>query len=382
MAAIGATALPSDGGSDAEPHPAAAAGGRAGPRRPAQQRRQRFLWRVGGIMPSMINTTASSPGNNDAADPSELRPTYVSLLRSGELVERAARATEHLADCDLCARYCHVDRRTSIRGAACRTGECAIVHSFGPHHGEEDCVRGWSGSGTIFFSWCNLRCVYCQNWEISWKGEGQPVTSQQLAQAMLALQDRGCHNINLVSPSHVVAQILAAVVIAAERGLRLPLVYNTGGYDSLEALALLDGVVDIYMPDIKYADAAVGRNYSHIRDYVVRNQAAVREMHRQVGDLVLDQRGLAQRGLLIRHLVLPNGITGTEAILMFLAEEISPDTYVNLMDQYRPCYRAGEYPELSRPTTAAEYAEAEEVARRCGIWRLDYRQERLARGWG
>jgi putative pyruvate formate lyase activating enzyme len=198
---------------------------------------------------------------------------------------------------------------------------------------------------------------------------------------MLDLQERGCHNVNLVSPSHVVAQVLAAVAIAAEHGLRLPLVYNTGGYDSLEALALLDGVVDIYMPDMKYGDTALARKYSHVRDYVRFNQAAIREMHRQVGDLVLDEQGVARRGLLVRHLVLPHGIAGTEAVLKFLAEEISPDTYVNLMNQYRPCHRAGDFPELSRSIAAAEYEDALGVARRYGLWRLDHRQRRVFRSW-
>ena len=178
-------------------------------------------------------------------------PAYVRLLRSGELADRARRSRQQMENCDLCARYCRVNRLRSSRGAACRTGERAVVYSAGPHHGEEDCLRGWCGSGTIFFSRCNLRCVYCQNWEISWQGEGQEASDEELAQMMLRLQALGCHNVNLVTPSHVVAQILAAVRIAAERGLRLPLVYNTGGYDSLEALALLDGVVDIYMPDMK-----------------------------------------------------------------------------------------------------------------------------------
>jgi putative pyruvate formate lyase activating enzyme len=292
------------------------------------------------------------------------------LLRSGEFKERVRRAEQHLGDCELCARYCRVDRRTSRRGAVCRTGKHAVVHSFGPHHGEEDCLRGWAGSGTIFFSWCNLRCVYCQNWEIGWKGEGQEVTSLQLAKVMLDLQERGCHNVNLVSPSHVVAQVLAAVAIAAERGLRLPLVYNTGGYDSLEALALLDGVVDIYMPDMKYRVAALARKYSHVRDYVRFNQAAVREMHRQVGDLVLDAKGIAQRGLLVRHLVMPHGIAGTEQVLSFLANVISKNTYLNLMDQYQPYHRAREFPELARPVTSSEYREALVIAERHGLARL------------
>jgi putative pyruvate formate lyase activating enzyme len=195
---------------------------------------------------------------------------------------------------------------------------------------------------------------------------------------MLKLQAMGCHNVNLVSPSHVVAPILAAVAIAAERGLRLPLVYNTGGYDSLEALALLDGVVDIYMPDMKYGDAALARKYSHVRDYVRHNQAAVREMHRQVGDLVLSDDGIAQRGLLVRHLVLPNGLAGTKAVLAFLAETISRDTYVNLMGQYRPCHHAGDFPELDRRSSVSECEEARKLAGRYGIWRVD---RRTGGGW-
>ncbi len=300
-------------------------------------------------------------------------PAYVSLLRSGELKKRAREAERHLEDCDLCARYCHVNRRETIRGAVCRTGERAVVCSFGPHHGEEDPLRGTRGSGTIFFSWCNLRCIFCQNWEISWKGQGREATADEIADMMLGLQAARCHNINFVSPSHVVAQILAALPVAAERGLRLPLVYNTGGYDSPEALALLDGVIDIYMPDMKYGDSALAKKYSHVPDYVRVNRAAVREMHRQVGDLVLDEHGIARRGLLVRHLILPEGIAGTGRVLKFLAEKISPNTYLNLMDQYRPCYRAGGYPELDRPITSSEYREALEIARRYGIARLDQR---------
>jgi putative pyruvate formate lyase activating enzyme len=296
---------------------------------------------------------------------------YLRLLHSGDLGERARRARQHLEDCDLCARYCRVNRRESIRGAICRTGERPVVYSAGPHHGEEDCLRGWRSSGTIFFSWCNLRCIYCQNWEIAWQGEGQEVSDEELAQMMLRLEAQGCHNINLVTPSHVVAQILAAVAIAAEQGLRLPLVYNTSGYDSPEALGLLDGVIDIYMPDMKYGDDKLARKYSHVRDYVQVNQAAVREMHRQVGDLVINSDGLAERGLLVRHLVLPNGISGAETVLKFLAEEISPNTYLNLMGQYHPCYRAGEHPGLDRPITRSEFLEALAMARHYGLQRLD-----------
>jgi putative pyruvate formate lyase activating enzyme len=305
---------------------------------------------------------------------------YLGLLRSGELARRVETAQRHLEDWDLCARYCHVNRLETVKGAVCRTGERAVVYSLGPHHGEEDCLRGRRGSGTVFFSWCNLRCIFCQNWEISWKGQGKEMTAEELAGAMLELQEVGCHNINFVSPSHVVAQILEAVLLAAEKGLRLPLVYNTGGYDSPEALALLDGVIDIYMPDMKYGASHLARRYSHIRDYVAHNRTAVREMHRQVGDLVLDAEGLARRGLLVRHLILPSGIAGTERVIKFLAEEISCNTYINLMDQYRPCYRAGNYPELDRPITSAEYKKALEIARRYGLMRLDQRQ--IAQGFG
>jgi putative pyruvate formate lyase activating enzyme len=250
------------------------------------------------------------------------------------------------------------------------------VHSYGPHHGEEDPLRGWAGSGTIFFTWCNLRCVFCQNWEISQKGIGREVSTDELAAIMLRLQRQGCHNINLVSPSHVVAQVLAALCVAARQGLRLPLVYNTGGYDSPEALALLDGVVDIYMPDMKYGDSETAHRYSHVRDYWEVNRAAVKEMHRQVGDLVLDRNGLARRGLLVRHLVLPGDLANTEQVLSFVADEISPNTYVNLMDQYHPCYRAGEYPPLDRPLASQEFARAQAAATRCGLQRLDRRQAR------
>jgi putative pyruvate formate lyase activating enzyme len=309
-----------------------------------------------------------------------IEPAYRRLLERGELAQRAESAYRHLKNCDLCARYCHVDRTRSIAGAVCRTGERAVVASYGPHHGEEDPLRGSAGSGTIFFSWCNLRCVYCQNWDISQRRAGREVEPREIADMMLELQRLGCHNINFVTPSHVVAQIIAAVEDAARRGLAVPLVYNTSGYDSLEALTLLDGIVDIYMPDMKYGDSRLAHQYSKVRNYVEVNRAAVKEMHRQVGDLVLDARGIAQRGLLVRHLVLPNGIAGTADVLHFLAEEISRNTYPNLMDQYRPCHRADEYPELARPLTQKEYREALAAAEGAGLERLDRRLERR-RGW-
>ena len=306
-------------------------------------------------------------------------PAYRRLARTGKLTQRARDAWQRLNDCDLCARYCHVDRIANVRGAVCRTGERAIVYSAGPHPGEEDCLRGTNGSGTIFFSFCNLRCVYCQNWDISWGGEGREVSTEELAAIMLRLQAIGCHNINFVTPSHVVAQIIAAVDLAAAQGLALPLVYNTGGYDSPEALALLDGVIDIYMPDMKYGDTEFAHRYSHVRDYVRVNQAAMKEMHRQVGDLEIDAHGLARRGLLVRHLVLPNRIAGSEEVTRFLAEEISRDTYLNLMDQYRPCYRADDYSGLDRPITPSEFHEALALAHRYGLRRVDHDRRRWRR---
>ncbi len=298
-------------------------------------------------------------------------PAYRRLLACGELQRRVEAARLRMKCCDLCPRRCGIDRFSSVRGALCRTGSKAVVCSYGPHHGEEAPLVGRRGSGTVFFSWCNLRCVFCQNWEISHRGEGSEVSAEELATMMLDLQGMGCHNINLVSPSHVVAPILEALLIAAESGLRLPLVYNTGGYDSLETLALLDGVVDIYMPDMKFADSAVARPYVGVADYAEVNREAVREMHRQVGDLVLDEQGIALRGLLVRHLVLPDDLAGTEATIVFLAREISADTYLNLMDQYRPCYRAGEFPGLDRRSSRAEFKAAVALARRYGLRRLD-----------
>ncbi len=299
-------------------------------------------------------------------------PRYLELLRSGELEERVKSAYEHLSDCDLCGWECHIDRRE--RTGACKTGMQALVSSYGPHHGEEDPLRGWRGSGTIFFAWCNLRCQFCQNYDISQLGHGRAVTPAQLATMMLELQEQGCHNINFVSPSHVVAQILAATLIAAQAGLRLPLVYNTGGYDSPAALALLDQVFDIYMPDIKYADERIAKKCSKIPNYPATNQAAIKEMHRQVGDLVLDEQGIAQRGLLVRHLVMPNALAGTTEIARFLAQNVSVDTYINVMGQYRPSYKADRYEELNRPPTRQELEDARRAVQDAGLHRLDRRR--------
>lgn len=246
-----------------------------------------------------------------------------------------------------------------------------MVSSYGPHLGEEAPLVGRHGSGTIFFTNCNLHCAYCQNYTISQLGYGEPVSSHELARIMLSLQRRHCHNINLVSPTHVVPQILEALEVAAGAGLSLPLVYNTGGYDSLETLRLLDGVVDIYMPDMKYADARVAQELSDAPEYPSVNRAAVKEMHRQVGDLEIDRDGIAQRGLLVRHLVLPEGLAGTRETARFLSTEISSNTYVNVMDQYRPCYRATEFRALGRRPSQEEFEQAVREMREAGLARFD-----------
>ena len=306
----------------------------------------------------------------------ELRPAYLEAYESGELRRKVDEGLEALARCRVCPRDCDVDRRADER-AVCHTGRHAQVASASPHFGEEDVLRGWRGSGTIFFSWCNLRCVFCQNHDISWQGGGRETTAGEIADIMLALQDRGCHNINFVTPEHVVPQVLEAVLEAVGRGLRLPLVYNTSGYDSLHSIALLDGVVDIYMPDLKFADTATARRLVLAPDYPERARAAIRAMHRQVGDLVCDEHGVARRGLLVRHLVMPGGLAGTAEVMRFLAEEISRDTYVNVMDQYGPAGKVLElrerYADVGRRVTPREVGEAVELARAAGLWRLDER---------
>lgn len=294
---------------------------------------------------------------------------YVTLAESSELCRRVEAALDLLSPCRVCPRECRVDRLGGEVGA-CRIGRQAVVASYGPHFGEEAPLVGSRGSGTIFFSGCNLRCLFCQNYDISQSREGATVSPERLAGIMLDLQRQGCHNVNLVTPTHVMPQILEALVVAVAQGLRLPLVYNCGGYESREALQLLDGVVDIYMPDAKYDDAGVGERLSGVPDYPGVNQAALREMHRQVGDLVLDARGVAIRGLLVRHLVLPENLAGTAGIMAFLGE-LSRGTYVNVMAQYRPCYRAEEVSALTRRLTPDEYAAAAQAAREAGLSRLD-----------
>jgi putative pyruvate formate lyase activating enzyme len=294
---------------------------------------------------------------------------YLRISR-GELQEKIRRAEEILKDCALCPRNCGVDR-TAGQVGFCRTADRPIVSSYNPHFGEERPLVGRYGSGTIFFANCNLGCIFCQNWSISHLGEGGTISFEQLADIMLALQNYGCHNINLVTPTHQVPMILRALEIAIDRGLNLPIVYNCGGYESIETLRILDGVIDIYMPDFKYADPEVAERYSKAKDYPSVARSALREMHRQVGDLLIDERGIALRGLLVRHLVLPGGLAGTEEVVRFLADEISPNTYTNIMDQYHPCFKAIDHPPLDRRITIEEYRMAVKAAREAGLRRLD-----------
>ncbi len=300
--------------------------------------------------------------------------TAAYLLLSGEaLAGRAEAALDALQCCELCARRCRVDRTAGELGF-CRTGRAAPVASSMLHFGEEEPLVGGRGSGAVFFAGCNLHCCFCQNCDISRDPAGFPdPDAADLARVMLELQAQGAANINLVSPSHVVAQILEALPLAASQGLTLPLVYNTGGYDSEEALRLLDGVVDIYMPDVKFGDPTATARYLAARDYPEVARRAVLEMHRQVGDLQVDGQGLARRGLLVRHLVMPGGLAGTGDWMRFLARDVSADTYVNIMDQYRPCAEAGDFPELDRPISSQEYREAVAMARAAGITRFDRR---------
>jgi putative pyruvate formate lyase activating enzyme len=296
------------------------------------------------------------------------KPAY-KLLTEEQFLEKVKAAEEILKDCRLCPRACGVDRTNGEKGV-CKTLDRPFVSSWGPHYGEEPPLVGMRGSGTIFFTHCNLKCVFCQNWQISHLGEGSEITHEELSDIMLGLQQIGCHNINLVTPTHQVPMIMRAVMIAQGNGLVLPIVYNTGGYDSVETLKLLGGVVDIYMPDLKYSNPEAAKKYSKAPDYPKAARAALKEMHRQVGDLVLDERGIALRGMILRHLVLPEDLAGTEEAMRFLAEELSKDTYINLMDQYRPCYKAHSHPELSRRITRLEFEEAVRLARKAGLWRF------------
>lgn len=299
-------------------------------------------------------------------------PCYLDLYRTGRLKERIKTALECLKECRLCPRFCGVNRFENRLGV-CKVGRLPKVSSYAPHFGEEAPLVGIHGSGTIFITSCNLGCVFCQNYDISHLGEGYEVSIERFAHMMVELQGMGCHNINFVTPSHVVPQILEALPIAIEEGLHIPLVYNTGGYDLVETLRLLDGVFDIYMPDFKFSDSEVAVKLCKAKDYPQVTMEAIREMHRQVGDLILDDRGIALRGLIVRHLVMPNGLAGTRKVMQFLASEISANTYVNIMDQYYPCGTAYKYPEINRRISTDEFEEAIRIAKEAGICRLDSR---------
>ena len=290
------------------------------------------------------------------------------LMSPEILKERASTALARLQSCEICPRCCQVNRLKNEQGF-CRTGRLAQVASVAPHYGEEPPLVGRCGSGTIFFSGCNLSCVFCQNWDISQELAGKEMKAEELAKMMLGLQDSGCHNINFVTPTHVVPQILEAIVLARNGGLEIPLVYNSGGYDSQDTLRLLDGIFDIYMPDAKYGQDGPAQKYSQATGYTTIMKAALLEMHRQVGDLEMDEEGIATKGLLVRHLLLPAEAAGTEEVLRFISEEVSPNTYLNIMAQYRPEYNACHDPDLSRTITAQEYARALQLAQKAGLTR-------------
>jgi putative pyruvate formate lyase activating enzyme len=309
-----------------------------------------------------------------------LEPASIATWRRGELEARVATALEELADCRVCPRDCGVDRLAN-QTRACHTGRHAIVSSAFPHFGEEDCLRGWRGSGTIFFGLCNLRCVFCQNWDISQKKQGREMTGAEIAAVMLDLQERGCHNINFVTPEHVVPQVIEAIAIAVPQGLRLPIVYNTSAYDSVRSLKLLEGLVDIYMPDFKFWKPETSLRLALAKDYAEHARHAIREMHRQVGPLRFGSDGLAKRGVLVRHLVMPGQTDEADAIFRWLAEEIAPDTYLNVMAQYHPEHKVGkdgrdgrpQFEEIDQHTTSSDVELAIAAARSAGLGRFDER---------
>ncbi|WP_457622013.1 radical SAM protein [Persephonella sp.] len=292
-------------------------------------------------------------------------PSYVELYERGILKERVERLYSRLENCDICPHRCKVNRLKDEKGF-CKTGENVFVASFFSHRGEEFPIRGYRGSGTIFFSYCNMRCVYCQNYDISQLGEGKLYTPKEIASIMLYLQEEGCHNINWVSPSHVVPQLVKALYIAVKNGLKIPVVYNTSSYDSIETLKLLDGVVDIYLPDIKYLNEEYGRKYSKVKNYPDVAKNAVKEMYRQVGNLKTDKDGIAYRGVLVRHLVLPEDISTTKEVIDFL-RSVSPDMHINIMPQYHPYYKAFDFRELSRKIKTEEFLKALKYAQDSGL---------------
>lgn len=295
-----------------------------------------------------------------------IRPIYLKTLEKGVLLQKVEEAKRHITNCNLCPHKCGVNRMEEV--GVCKASNRAVVSSYGPHIGEERVLVGQRGSGTVFFGYCNMSCVYCQNYEISVHGDGEVVSNERLAQMMLALQnDYGCHNINLVTPTHFSPNILEAIYLAAQSGLKLPIVYNCGGYESVDTLKLLEGVVDIYMPDFKYSSAKFGKRYSKVLDYPNRAKEALREMDRQVGGLKVDARNVAYRGLLIRHLMLPGGLEDTKGVLEFIKGELSSDVLVNLMGQYYPSHKAFEYKEIAERLNMVEYREACAYGEKIGL---------------
>ena len=296
-----------------------------------------------------------------------LKTNYIELLKNGGLSKKVKEAQKHITHCNLCPHKCGVNRKEEL--GVCQGCYKAIVSSYGPHFGEESVLVGSRGSGTIFFGYCNMKCVFCQNYELSHHGQGEIVSNERLAEIMLLLQNHyGCHNINLVTPTHYIPNILEAIFLAAEKGLKLPIVYNTGGYESLATLKILEGVIDIYMPDFKYAYTESGKRYSKIVDYPKRVKEALREMDRQVGGLKTDNRGIAYRGLMIRHLMLPGGLEETKEVLNFIKEELSSGVLVNLMDQYTPRYKAFEYEEIAKRVKYKEYKQAYSYGEKLGLF--------------
>lgn len=294
------------------------------------------------------------------------KPNYIKMLEDGSLLKRVERLKKHLRDCFLCPHECGVDRRKRV--GICRARDKAIVSSYGPHMGEESVLVGRRGSGTIFFGYCNLNCVFCQNYQLSHQGEGRSISSEKLAEIMLLIQNRyACHNINLVTPTHFIPNIVEAIYLAAKEGLRLPIVYNCGGYESVKTLRLLDGIIDIYMPDFKYISHKSGRLYSKVEDYPERAKSALIEMNRQVGGIKIDKRGLVYKGLMIRHLVMPDGFSETKGVLDFIKKNLSEDVLVNIMGQYYPAYRAFDYPEIARRLDKDEFQKAYEYGKSLGL---------------
>ena len=306
----------------------------------------------------------------------DYEPVYLRTLREGGLDNKVEAALEELADCKACPRDCGVNRLLDEKKGVCHTGRWPYVASAFHHFGEENCLRGWNGSGTIFFSYCNLKCVFCQNWDISSQEAGRELNAHQIAEMMLRLQEEGCHNINFVTPEHVAPQLVEAIAIAVSLGLRVPIVYNTSGYDAIASLRLMDGLVDIYMPDFKFWKPGTSRRLARALDYPEKTREAIIEMHRQVGDLKFGTDGVARRGLLVRHLVMPDLVDESAQIFGWLHDEISADTYVNIMGQYRPEHRVGgseRYSDIDRRPHSDEMTAAFAAARQSGLWRFDQR---------